>query len=131
MGLHPALTFRVVAADPGGLLRLNTGEVRDTGGLTLEHMVRNTCHNGRNLMMSLHPDVNLPATEYVAWPLPNVMLGVRNSGKRAVDMVVPVLQQLPAALRYLIVDRSEDQVELPRICADAKSRARLRSGRSG
>lgn len=118
MGLQPTLTFRVPVADPDGLLRLNTGEVPDTGGMTLEHMVRNTYHNGRNLMMPLHPDVNLPATEYVAWPLPNVMLGVRASGQRAVDMVMPVQQQqLPAALRYVIVDRSEDQVELPRICA--------------
>jgi protein gp37 len=87
MALTPQHTYQILTKRPERMLEYLCGESR----------------HGKILLAS-KGNPNIPSGMYPLaphWPLPNVWLGVSAENQKAADERIPLLRQIPAAMRFL------------------------------
>ena len=104
MALAQQHTFQLLTKRHGRMRSLLSNQrFREgpSGWLSFEDCVRNVAFNERNNLLTSRQFPSLPNPDDIAWPLPNVWLGVSVEDQKAADLRVPALRQTPAAVRFL------------------------------
>lgn len=70
-------------------------------------------------------DPNLRSDVFKHWPLPNVWLGVTAENQEMADERIPILLQIPAAMRFVSVEPMLGPVDLTRVGGDWHGHGRI------
>ena len=104
MALAPRHTFQLLTKRHARMRSLLTNEkFREgpSGWLSFEDCVKNVAFNLRNNYLTSKRFKALPNPDELAWPLPNVWLGVSVDDQKWANIRIPALLDTPAAVRFL------------------------------